>query len=40
MIRFHFPVINYLWENALNKSFATWPGPDEDYNLKRMIRYI
>jgi hypothetical protein len=30
MIQFHFPVIDYLLENSLNKSSATWPGPDEE----------
>jgi hypothetical protein len=25
-----FPVIDYLWKNALNTSFATWPCPDEE----------
>jgi hypothetical protein len=30
MIRFHFPVIDYLWENTLYMSFATWPGQVEE----------
>jgi hypothetical protein len=30
MIKLHFPIIDYLWKNAFNTSFATWPGTDEE----------
>jgi hypothetical protein len=43
MIQFHFPVVDYLWKNALNTTFATWPNPDEEKkateNDKRSMSY-
>jgi hypothetical protein len=39
-IQFHFAVIDYLLENALNKSFATWPGPEEELNVQIITRQV